>query len=379
MKFIANSLALSSTARMLQKVINTKNPLPILSNILCEVKQLKDGYFLTMSAYDGEVYLSRTIMLEEAEGEQTFCAEAHYLSDGLSQLSSQPLTIEVDKDNNQLTLKHESGETFFPLSDEAEYPIVPTEDMPEYLTLDKTLILNALKRSLWTAAKDDLRPQMNGACIALADGCVDIVCSDGHSLVLTSKAMPNIDQQRCGSFVIPKKPATLLLSMLPMSDEVDDVFMDWNDQWAKIENGNFQMRFRLPEQKYPNYRSVIRSSSPLTASVNVSALTAAVKNVLPFSNSGTQLVRLFFSGNDLTVNAEDFDFSRGATDRIGIEYHGDDLSIGCGGNRLLSILSKLVEPTVTIGLMDPSRPILFDDKEGDAEITMLLMPMLVNE
>ena len=50
MKLIANSLALSSTARMLQKVINTKNPLPILSNILCEVKQLKDGYFLTMSA-----------------------------------------------------------------------------------------------------------------------------------------------------------------------------------------------------------------------------------------------------------------------------------------------------------------------------------------
>ena len=80
----------------------------------------------------------------------------------------------------------------------------------------------------------------------------------------------------------------------------------------------------------------------------------------------------------VTVNAEDFDFSRGATDRIGIEYHGDDLSIGCGGNRLLSILSKLVEPTVTIGLMDPSRPILFDDKEGDAEITMLLMPMLIN-
>lgn len=379
MKFIANSLALSSTARMLQKVINTKNPLPILSNILCKItRHFEDKYTMEMSAYDGDVYLSRFVALEQADGEVTFCVEAHYLTAALSELSTEPVTLDVDKEQNKLTLKYESGETFFPLSDELEYPTIPDEEMPETLTLDMGLLTRALKRSLWTAAKDDLRPQMNGAYIELEDGCANIVTSNGHSLVLTRQQLANYDTNRIGSFIMPRKPATLLLALAALTDDDDSVFMEWNDKKAKIEIGTFTMILCQPEAKYPNYRALIRQSSPYTAKIDKDTMIKAVKQVVPFSNSSSQFIMLNFSKGSLNITADDFDFSRGSSYKISIEYDDVDMAIGTKGDSILSLLSKLNNPEVTMEFANPSLSMLFKDQDGDAEITMLLMPMLIN-
>lgn len=370
---------MSSTTKMLQRVINPKNPLPVLSNFLCKVVQHDHLYFLHISAYDGEVYLQRIVSLNEADGEQTFCVEANYLTAAMQELPfEENITFDVDKEQNKLTLKYESGETFFPLSDELEYPTIPDEEMPETLNLDKGMLTRALKRSIWTAANDDLRPQMNGVYIELEDGCANIVASNGHTLALTHQPLANYDANRIGSFIMPRKPATLLLAMVPLTDGDNDVFMDWNDKKAKIEIGGYTMILCQPEAKYPNYRSVIRSSSPHTAKADVETMTKAVKKVVPFSNSSSQLIELHFSQGSLNITADDFDFSRGSSDKIAIEYDDVDMTIGMKGDSILNLLSKLNNAQVTMEFMEPNQSMLFKDQDGTAEVTMLAMPMIIN-
>jgi ABC-type transport system substrate-binding protein len=78
------------------------------------------------------------------------------------------------------------------------------------------------------------------------------------------------------------------------------------------------------------------------------------------------------------ITADDFDFSRGSSDKISIEYDDVDMAIGAKGDSILSLLSKLNNPQVTMEFAQPSLSMLFKDQDGDAEITMLLMPMLIN-
>jgi DNA polymerase-3 subunit beta len=219
---------------------------------------------------------------------------------------------------------------------------------------------------------------MNGFYIELEDGCVNIMASNGHTLALTRQQLANYDTKRIGSFIMPRKPATLLMALAALTDEDDSVFMEWNDKKAKIEMSTFTMILCQPEAKYPNYRAVIRQSSPHTAKIDKETMIKAVKKVVPFSNSSSQLIMLNFSNGSLNITADDFDFSRGSSDKISIEYDDVDMAIGTKGDSILSLLSKLNNPQVTMEFAQPDLSMLFKDQDGDAEITMLLMPMLIN-
>lgn len=366
-----DSSLLESATKQLQRVINPKNPLPILSCFLCTVKDKT----LEISAYDGEVHLSRLITLDEADGEQIFAVESKYLTQALGALILQPITIETADD--KLTIKHATGETFFPLSDAAEYPVLPNEERQELLTLDSDMTQRALKRCIWTTANDDLRPQMSGVYIGLEDGGVDIVASDGHSMVLTSQLLPDIDANRMGSFIMPRKAATLLLSLLPIDEDI--IQMEWNSQWVQIHVGDYTLTFRQIEGKFPNYRSVIRASSPITVEIPVGLMAGSVKKVLPFSNSSSQLIKLSLTKNNMTVKADDYDFSRGAADNFNCEYDSKELLIGCDGKRMLNLLSHISSPWITLGLNTPSDSLIFQETDGDVEVTLLCMPMMIND
>ena len=375
MKFTVDSQRLESAAKQLSRVINPKNPLPILSCILCKVHD--NG--IEMMAYDGETYLSCMVGLAEQEGDDaTFYVDAKSLTSALASLNPQPLTIEVlqGAGGNNMVINHQTGSTYFPLEDAVEYPDVPDEECPEELVIDTEFIKRALKRAIWTTANDDLRPQMTGVFVGLEDGCVNIVASDGHSLALTQQPMDGLGN-RMGSFLMPRKAANLLLN-LPTEDD-DELVISWNDKRVKVDADLYTIVFSQIEGTFPNYHSVIRASSPLQVDIPVGLMISAIKKVLPFSNSSSQLVRLSLSADKMHTVAEDYDFNRGSSDSFDIEYSQDDFNIGCEGKRMLNLLSHLTSPKVTMGLHEPNGSIIFTEKDGDAEITLLCMPMLLSD
>jgi len=377
MKIIVNRALLGEAANLLARVINPKNALPILGDVLFDVKDNE----VTLTASDSEVTLSTTIGLDTMEGDGRFCVSAKDLSTALAELTDEKVTIIATlESDNRFTLQHNSGETFFPIDNADEYPLPKQEKVSEPVTLKGHQVKEALKRSLWATATDDLRPIMNGVCFALKDGWLDIVTSDGHVLVKSRinaiEGAKITDEFR---IIIPKKAATLLGGVL----SGDPVKVSWNEHSCRMEFWPYTLDMRLVEGKYPNYNSIIPEDQPLTAIVPRAFALCSLKKVVPFSadNNGSHMVRMSLTKDRMKLTAEDFDFAKGSHDSFYVEYPQEDIEIGVSGSRLAAILSKLSGGEMRMCLTDPSRAMTFEpsEQDEDCEVLMLAMPMLLNE
>ena len=377
MKLIVNKALLGEAANLLARVINPKNALPILGDVLFDVKNNE----VTLTASDSEVTMSTTIGLDTMEGEGRFCVSADQLRASLAELTDEKVTIiATTESDNVFKLQHQSGETYFPIDNADEYPLPKSETLPEPVSLEGIQVREALKRSLWATATDDLRPIMNGVCFALKDGWLDVVTSDGHVLVKSRinviKGAKITDEFR---MTLPKKAANILSGVL----SGDPVKVSWNEHSCRMEFWPYTLDMRLVEGKYPNYNAIIPEDQPLTAIVPRAFALCSLKKVLPFSsdNQGSHLIRLSFTKDRMKMTAEDFDFAKGSHDSFYIDYPHSEIEIGVSGSRLAAILSKLSGGEMQMGMTDASRAITFEpnEQDEDCEVLMLTMPMLLNE
>lgn len=378
MKIIVQKSSLEDTVKNLCKVINQKNALPILGDILFDVNE--KAKIVRLTASDAEVIMTREISLSECEGGGKFCVDATRLKDALGGLSEQPVTILATTESDQrFTIQHASGETYFPLEGADEYPMPTEEKYNETMDgLRGEWLRDAMKRSLWATADDDLRPVMNGVSFALVDGNLDIVASDGHVLV-KSQYHIEVDEKRCGSFIIPRKVAKILGDI---AEEGDFIGIEWNGYWAHIDLLEMDITFRLVDGKYPNYNAIIPKNQPLCAMVDRSRLLNGLNKVIPFTtdNQGAKMVRMHFEGEELKMSGEDYDFSTGATDSMAIDYEGDTIEIGVSGSRLKTVLQKIGGQEVCISMRDYSHAIIIEpgEQEDAYDVLMLAMPMMLN-
>lgn len=380
MKIIVSKLALEVAVKNLCKVINTKNPLPILGDILFDVnEQAKTARLI---ASDSEVTMGCEVSLSECEGGGRFCVGAQTLAAMLSGVSEQPLTITATTESNmKFTVNYTNGSAYCPIESADEFPWPTQGKFHETLeSINGEWLRDALKRSLWATTTNDLRPVMTGINFALVDGSLDVVASDGHVMVKSSKSFADkVDVNRCGSFIMPKKVANILASI---AEEGDYATIEWNDRDAHIYLPGCDIDFRLIEGKYPNYNSIIPKNYAHQVSCQRTALLSAVKSVAPFAPDASQLLTMTFDGDTLEVFGENFDFGEGAKKTISTEgYEGDALSIGVKASNIINMLSKISTQNVLLNLNAPSRAIIIEPNDEDAteEITGLLMPMLIND
>lgn len=379
MKLIVRKAAIESAVTLLSRVINKKNALPILGDIMCEVKERK----MVMTASDSEVTLTTTIELEEMEGDGRFCVSATRLKDALSQLADQPLTILATTESDmRFTIQHSTGETYFPMENADEYPLPMQAKYNETLeALNGEWLRDALKRSLWATSNDELRPIMCGVDFALSEGYLDIVASDGHVLVKSHySVIDKVKKNRIGSFIMPKKVAKIMSDVV---DAADIVNIEWNEREGHISLTGCDITFRLIEGKYPSYNRIIPTDQPLCATVPRAFMVNSIRKVIPFT-AGPQdlkMLRMAFETGKLTLTGEDFDFAVGAHDTFTIEYTADPITIGVSGSRLLAIMSKLSGQECNISMTDPSLAMVIEPTEqpDECEVLMLTMPMLLNE
>lgn len=382
MKLIVNKKEIEQAVKNLCRVINPKSGLPILNDIFCEVNE--QDSMMNMIASDSEIWLQYAIMLQSAEGGGRFCVPAKRLLDALGELSDEPLTIFITTESDMMfTIKHSTGETFFPCESADEFPqsLEPTDI--NTVRMEPRELATAITSTAWATANDDLRPVMNGVFFNFKKDYADITASNGHTLMLYRIG----DDYGCEtSFVMPKKVAKILPQMLTI-DEDDTVYMIWNDELGCIEQCDWSLKFRLIEGKYPNYESVILSDQPFQSSLTKGMLLNSLRKVSPFTNESSNMVRLTFERELLHLKAEDIDFSAGATDRIPVESNvSEPLAIGLKASNLVAILSKMPYQNVVIHMSDAIHAVTIDEKPESGEesktlgsIIGLAMPMLLND
>lgn len=218
---------------------------------------------------------------------------------------------------------------------------------------------------------------MNGIYFDITTDDLTFVASDGHKLV-KFKTVSALGSERA-SFILPKKPANLLRTIL--TKETEDVTISFDENNAYIKMASYTMTCRFIEGRYPNYNSVIPQNNPNKIVLDRLAFLNALKRVSVFSNPASSLVKLQLSGSQVLVSAQDIDFSTAAEETITCQYEGTEMNIGFKSNFLIEILNNIPSVEVSFELSDPSRAgLIFPvEKDEEEDLLMLLMPMMLND
>jgi DNA polymerase-3 subunit beta len=378
MKFTIQSTAIEGAAILLSKVINAKNPLPILGDILCEVANNQ----LTMTGSDGECSIGTTLDLDTMEGEGRFCLDAGRLLTAARQLGNQPLTITCCTESDYMfTIEHQDGQIHFLAESADEYPVIDDiKIVQQFDDIEGERIGAAIKRCLWSASTNDLQPAMCGVhlCTVAKYDCMDIVASDGHSLVRSRLTNIGIESDAKISAILPTKAAKVLADTLTEGN----ISLRFAEGKCQIETDRYCMTFRLTDAVYPKYHSVIPSDNTIEACLDKPALAQSIKRTLPFAPDSSQMLSLHFEDSELTVTGNDFDFSEGASDKILADYNCSEyLTIGLKGSTLVKALGYITTSVVRMKMKDATHPVLLepDEQDEDNKVTILMMPMLLND
>ncbi|MCR4957316.1 MAG: DNA polymerase III subunit beta [Prevotella sp.] len=374
MRFTVSSTALAARLSALGKVINSKNSLPILGDFLFEVVEGQ----LRLTASDSEVVMHTSLELNETDSDGRFCVGNHDLSEAVKGISEQPITFDVDLQSSIAKISYQNGMFSLPVNNADEFP--QAQQIGEQaitISIPTPVLAENINRSLFATAQDELRPVMNGIYFDLTPDCLAIVASDGHKLV-RNKVL-NIKSEEPASFILPKKPASLLKGVL--GKQGGDVIIRFDDRNAEINYEDGVIICRLIEGRYPNYNSVIPQSNPNQLTVDRVSLLSALRRVQPFSNESSNLIRFHVENGTLQLDAEDYDFSKTATERMSCDYNGMPMSIGFKGSSFIEILGSFDCQEVVVQLADPSRAglVLPSEQPSDQDVLMLMMPMLIND
>ena len=374
MRFTLSSTALSAKLTALSRVINSKNALPILGDFLFEI----DNNILYLTASDSENVMKTQVELTESDDNFRFAIGNHDMLEAIKGISEQPVTFDVSLEQNLVKISYQNGLFSLPIDNADEYPVAqPVGDFAKTITLSNAILAENINRSIFATAQDELRPVMNGIYFDLTADHLAVVASDGHKLVRNK--VFSIKSDEPSAFILPKKPANLLKNLL--GKDGGDVTIRFDERNAEVNYGDGVLQCRLIEGRYPNYNSVIPQNNPNEVRVDRLGLLSALRRVQPFANDSSNLVRFHVEGSTFQLDAEDYDFSKTATERMTCEYNGTPMSIGFKGNAFIEILGNIECSDVIIQLADSSRAglVLPSEQPENQEVVMLMMPMLIND
>ena len=374
MKFVVSSTELLSHLQAISKVINNKNTLPILDNFLFKL----EGNTLEITASDLETTLITRLKLENVSQEGAIAIPAKFLTDYLSKFSEQPLTFDISTENYSIEIYSETGKSNIMGYEWEDFPQVPTlkQDMVSPLRVPADTVLLGISKTIFATGEDELRPVMNGILMEMNPENITFVATDSHMLVRYRRK--DVQAGTGSSFILPKKPAGLLRTVL--AKEQGEVEISFDDKNAMFQLSDYTMVCRLVEGTYPAYNTVIPTNNVNKLIIDRMDFLGSLRRVAMFTNQATNLVKIELRGNQITIFAQDIDFSIAGHETLKCQYDGDEMNIGFKANYLAELLSNLSSNDVSIEMSDPQRACLVLPVQSEIEgedVLMLIMPLTV--
>lgn len=376
MKFNVESKVLYSAASAVSKVINSKNPMPILNNFLLELR----GNTLTITASDIENTLSAAVPVMEAEGEGKFCVDARRLTDLLKSMPDIGITFEIDDNSLAIQVSYNNGAGKFDfigiVGDEYPAPRVVMDQDAVNFTVPCEQILAGIDNTIFAVGTDTLRPQMMGIYFDIMDDGITFVATDTRKLVRyrNSLAAPGVTT----SCILPTKPAQVIKNVLPKEGDVN---ISIDSKRALFQTDNIVFSCQLLKGTYPNYNRVVPENNPYTMTVDTQLFLSALRRVSVFGDQGQNQVKLRITKTDVTVKAVDNAYCTRAVESVPCDFDKDEMVIGFSAPYVMEIFSTISSEEVVVKLSDPSRPGVFcPGQQGEhTDMLMILMPMNVTE
>ncbi len=371
MKFIVSSSALLKQLQHIHGVINANTVLPILEDFLFLINKNE----LTVVATDLETVMK--VKLETAAKENIhICIPARILMDYLKNNPDQPLTFNINPDSFAVDITSDNGKYKVMGENPENFPKEPAPDEATSFTMSSDALVTAINKTLFSVSNDDLRPAMTGVYFELDKKGISFVATDAHRLVKYTRT--DVKCPKADSFIVPKKPLSLLKNMLPANES--EVKISYSPNHLFIEHDNVQMVCRLIDARFPDYKVVIPTDNPYKLSINKNDFLGALRRVSVFSNKSTNQVAVNITGSELQLSAQDVDFSFEGNERMNCQYAGEDMQIAFNARFLIEMMAAADGDEVTMELSTPTKAgiIRTAGQDENEDLLMLVMPLMLN-
>ncbi|MBV6455028.1 MAG: DNA polymerase III subunit beta [Bacteroidetes bacterium] len=372
MKLIVSSFTLLKQLQSISGVLTTNATIPILENFLFQLNNNE----LTITASDLETTITTKLKVESKD-KGTIAIPGKILLEILKTFNEQPLTFSINDKNNIIEISSDYGKYKLNGEKGEDYPRVPVIDKSNHIELPSAVLHEAINKTIFATGNDDLRPVMSGVFCQLSDDSTVFVATDAHRLVRYRRT--DIKSKQAGSFILPKKPLTLLKNILP--SEETRVKVDYNEANAFFSFENYELICRLIDGRYPNYEAVIPVDNPNVLTIDRVAFLNSIKRVAIFANKTTYQVKLAIKGSELAVSAEDVDFANEANERLTCSYEGADMDIAFNARFLADMVANLDTEEIQVHMSLPNRAGILTPGKDHAtkgeDILMLVMPVMI--
>lgn len=361
---IARAPFLEALSR-LQGVVERKNTMPILSNILLDADQ--NG--LRLSATDLEVSLISLVPAQvTTQGKITVLARS--LHDIVRELNQIELQISV-KENDRIEIKAGRSQFNIPGLAAKEFPQLP-QAVGKSTTIPAETFQDMLEKCVFAMASDETRHNLAGIHVqAKKSGPLRLVATDGHRLSLVEKDLLTEAWQGV-NIIIPRKGVQELRKIMGREGEFE---LAIGEKTLSARKGNDTLIVRLIEGEFPDYQRVIPQDNDKFANVSKEALVGSLRRVSLLSNEKSKGVVVKLSSGHLEVSTNNPDLGE-AQEEIEVDYKGESMTIGFNARYMLDALSVLRDETVVLALKSDLAPCMIK-AEKDSGYLAVIMPMRI--
>lgn len=364
MKIIAKREAILSPLQAVIGVVERRQTMPILANVLLSAK----GGRLAVTATDLEVELVATAEVDvQRNGEVTVPGRklldiCRALPDGVE------MTLNVEGERMVVRAKRSR----FTLSTlpASEFPTVDEINAQQSLKLPQKDFKRLLEKTHFSMAQQDVRYYLNGLLLETSAKMLRSVATDGHRLAMCEVDLP--EGGKAGQQVIVPRKGVLELQRI-LGNEEQSLEVAIGSNHVRVQIGDIRFTSKLIDGRFPEYGRVIPNNPPLLVTAVREDLRQALQRAAILSNEKYRGIRFAVKPNVLTIQSHNPEQEE-AEEEVEVSYDGGEIEIGFNVNYLMDALGAIEGPEVQVGLTDGNSSCLIRSP-ADAGAKFVVMPM----
>ena len=371
MQFVVKRDVLLKSLNFVQGIVEKKNTLPILSNVLLQLKDQK----LSIVATDLDIIFYDQISEVNILKEGSTTTSAAILFDILRKIpSNAELNFEL-KSENKLSLK----------SDNADFNLLclPTDNFPTFtdefegqeISLNNQRFLKLLNKTKISISNDDTRHYLNGIFLHLTEAhgrnFLTGVATDSHRLSSSSLEIENIADFT--SLILPRKTVFQLCALL--AENNNQLTMQTSENKIKFTMGNIKLISKVIDGKFPDYKKVVPTNNDKLLVVSSKNFINSIERVASVSLDRKEGVKLIINKDNIQLSVNSANSGEG-NEKIKAEFNSENLKISFNSKYLIDIASVVDDKNLKMNLKDSTSPVLIEDV-SDKNSYYVIMPMKI--
>tara|TARA_B100001057_G_scaffold485344_1_gene564917 strand:+ start:1739 stop:2854 length:1116 start_codon:yes stop_codon:yes gene_type:complete len=371
MQFVVKRDILLKSLNFVQGVVEKKNTLPILSNVLLQLKDKK----LSIIATDLDIIFYDEISDVKTLTEGSTTTSAAILYDILRKISSNSELNFNLLSENKLSLKSENADFNLLCLPTDNFPTFADEFEGEEISLNNSRFLKLLNKTRISISNDDTRHYLNGIFLHLTEAhgrsFLTGVATDSHRLSSSSLEIEKVNN--FSSLILPRKTVFQLCSLL--SEASGQLTMQISENKIKFGLGKIKLISKVIDGKFPDYKKVVPTSNDKTLVVSSKDFVNSIERVASVSLDRKEGVKLVIGKDYVQLSVNSANSGEG-NEKIKAEFSAENLSISFNSKYLTDIASEVEDKNLKMSLKDSVSPVLIEDV-SDKNSYYVIMPMKI--